>query len=553
MKSYVTTSGSPEVLWPTPIETIWNAIPQTISNNNKFKRPDIGLSHRLLIASILNLPADQRPWGIVTWLSDFYRTSRQTIYTIADSILHLTRAPQLDDQPSLLPDNQSLPNNGQSEPLAPDCQVERAILKMAFPGSVSIRPMQEILTETLGVSRSIGFISQLLTKSGQLAGKFLSQLDYAHLDGIIGLRDETFFNGQPILLLVEPKSGMIVSAHVTDDRKSDTWATILLMTEEQNLKIKGLVEDMAKAFPASLKLIEHSAKSKKDHWHIMRNGGKIARRLENRAYRWIARLDYIEKKVNKKWSDKLVKEYLILDNELKVLMDELSSFEFCLKAINEALEIVEVESGRICDLENHQWYLSEIVDEMKKLEIADIKSFYTSFRKAFDDEQLLTHLVWVAPLLASWREKADLHWGPTLAGEAEKVIARHWKLGQLLINGHKDWQEAYDESTEDLKLLCHQNPESEELARLLFSSLDASPRASSLIENINGQLKRFLNNRRSLRDEKTLQSYLNLFVLWYNSHLFKRGKRKGKSPFEWANMNLPKGDWLSWLGFPKAN
>ena len=194
-----------------------------------------------------------------------------------------------------------------------------------------------------------------------------------------------------------------------------------------------------------------------------------------------------------------------------------------------------------------KWYLSEIVDDMKKLEISDIKSFYTSFSKAFKDGELLTHLLWVAPEGASWREKANLHWGPILASQAEKIMARHWKLGQLLINGHKSWQEAYDESREDLKLLCHQNAKSEELAQLLFSNLDASPRASSLIENINGQLKRFLNSRRAFRDQETLQNYLNLFVLWYNSHLFERGKRKGKSPFEWANMSVPKGNWLSWL------
>ena len=105
------------------------------------------------------------------------------------------------------------------------------------------------------------------------------------------------------------------------------------MTEDQNLKIKGLVEDMAKAFPASLKLINHSAKSKKDHWHLVRNCRKIVRRLENRAYRWISKMDEIEKEVNKKWSDKLVEKYLKLDNELQVLMDELSSFEFCMKTL----------------------------------------------------------------------------------------------------------------------------------------------------------------------------------------------------------------------------
>ena len=197
-----------------------------------------------------------------------------------------------------------------------------------------------------------------------------------------------------------------------------------------------------------------------------------------------------------------------------------------------------------------KWYLSEIVDVMKKVEISDIKSFCTSFSKAAHDGQLLTHLLWVAPLLANWREKANLHWGEVLAAEAERAIARHWKLGQLLINGHTNWQEAYDRSKEHLKLLgiCSK---SKELVQELCSSLDASPRASSLIENINGQLKRFLNSRRSLGNQKSLQKYLNLFVLWYNSHLFERGKRKGKSPFEWANMDLPEGDWL--LCFPKSS
>ena len=360
----------------------------------------------------------------------FSLKTRQTIYTIANSILDPFIVAESHDQSSLLSDHPS----AQPEPVpetsgVPDYQLERAILKLAFPGSVSIRPMREILTETLGVTPSIGFISQLLSKAGQLAGQFLSQLDYGHLEAIVALRDETFFNGKPILLLVEPRSGMIVQATASDDRKSDTWATILLTMEDQNLQIKGLVEDMAIAFPASLKLINHPAQSKKDHWHLMRNGGRIKRRLENRAYRIITRMDKIEQTVNQKWSDRLVEEYLKLDKELNKLMDELSSFSFCIVATNEALEIVEVKSGRICDIESHEWYLSEIVDEMKKLEISDIKSFCSSFSKAFSDGQLLTHLLWIAPLVESWREKANLHWGEALASEAEMVIALIYNCG----------------------------------------------------------------------------------------------------------------------------
>ena len=63
----------------------------------------------------------------------------------------------------------------------------------------------------------------------------------------------------------------------------------------------------------------------------------------------ISRMDKIEQKVNQKWSDQLVEEYLKLDKELDKLVDGLGSFSFCMKATNEALEIVEVESGRICD------------------------------------------------------------------------------------------------------------------------------------------------------------------------------------------------------------
>ena len=229
--------GAPtQVQWATPIENAWNYMRQIKISNSVLKRPDIGLSDRLLITSILGQPADQRPWGIVTWLADFYQTTRQTLYTIANSILYPFIVAQDHDQPS-----QSEPLL-ESEPL-PNYQVERAILKMAFPGSVSIRPMREILCETLGVMPEVRFISQLLSRAGQLAGLFLSQLDYAHLSAIVALRDETFFNGKPILLLVEPRSGMIVHATVEDDRKSDTWATILLTLEDKNLQIKGLVEE----------------------------------------------------------------------------------------------------------------------------------------------------------------------------------------------------------------------------------------------------------------------------------------------------------------------
>jgi hypothetical protein len=68
------------------------------------------------------------------------------------------------------------------------------------------------------------------------------------------------------------------------------------------------------------------------------------------------------------------------------------------------------------------------------------------------------------------------------------------------------------------------------------------PRTSSMIENIKGLLKRFLKGRKNFRSHRTAQLYLNLFILWYNCHVFERGKPKGKSPFQWAKINLYSDD-----------
>ena len=165
---------------------------------------------------------------------------------------------------------------------------------MAFPGGVSIDLTNKYNSKHLDTSRSVGFISQFLQEAGEKAGEVLNSLDYSGLEAIIGLRDETFFQNRPILLLVEPRTGMIVAGLLAQDRTAETWATALLLTEDQNLSLKGLVEDMAAAFGASLNLIESKVESKKDNWHIQRDVGKARRSLERKFYQTLGKIEKIE-------------------------------------------------------------------------------------------------------------------------------------------------------------------------------------------------------------------------------------------------------------------
>ncbi len=154
-----------------------------------------------------------------------------------------------------------------------------------FPGNASIRPTREILNEALDTLRSVGYISALRLEAGQRAGTILSRVNYAPLGQVIALRDETFFQGRPLLLLLDPVTTTIISAHAAPDRKADTWALALMMAKEQGLSLIGLAEDMAKMYGKSLKLADmEDVLQQKDVWHLERDGGKVYRALKRRAY-----------------------------------------------------------------------------------------------------------------------------------------------------------------------------------------------------------------------------------------------------------------------------
>ena len=80
-----TPSGVPAYgTWPEPIESIWSLVSRDTTRLPGYKRPDLSLADRLFIGAVVNLPAEQRPWGCLTWLAQILATSRTTLYAIGD-------------------------------------------------------------------------------------------------------------------------------------------------------------------------------------------------------------------------------------------------------------------------------------------------------------------------------------------------------------------------------------------------------------------------------------------------------------------------------------
>lgn len=535
-------------LWPEPIEIGYQLLGGGDGSALAPKLNHLGIADLLFMSSIMLTPRDRRPWGIVTWLADVFDISRPTLYSLPKRVMErLTGA-----QPVALPDKRVKATH-QIEVNAP--RMQRTVLTAAFPGKMALRPLQELLAEAFDESRSIGWMSELLTEAGQKAGQVLKQIDFAAAGPLLVLRDETFFQDRPVLFMVDPLSSTILSAFVAPDRQADTWGLLLLMAQDQGVDIAGLVEDMARMYPKSLHeagLDELEEAVQKDLWHVERDGGQLCRDLERSALQATRRVLALEARLRKAWSDDLfLKEYIpavAAEDKRYAQHDE---FVACFSHLCDALEIVDLPSGAIRDYQTNAWLLEEALRMMSNIDEAHVQQWVKTLRR--HQAQLLTWMKWLTSALAGFQKQlAPVLEHPLAQTQFIQLVAKQWRLRQALVNGHRHWQPAADRTAAMLQCVTAGSPTLAALAQRLADILDAACRTSSMIECINGLLKQFLHNRRSFASAEAMQTYLNLFTLWHNMRVYQRGKRQGQSPYQRAGIQLHTDDWLELLGYTVA-
>ena len=527
------------VKWPEPLETTWQYLGGGKGGEIAPKLPHLGLAEILYMSTVMSIPRPDRPWGIVTWMSEVFELSRPGLYGLTKRV-----------QERLLPPKQ-LPRPKSAAATVPVTanRMARTVLQASLPGKTAIRPLRQVLGEAFDQTRSIGWISQLLSTAGHQAGQILSEIDTSPLGTVIVARDETFFQGQPLLLIIEPVSSTIVFAQVTPDRQADTWGAALLLAQDQGLTIGGLVEDMASMYPKSQVEAELEVSVQKDIWHIQRDGAKVLRTLERSAFRATGQVIELEKKLLKQWDDPLFAEKYIpaVDKEAR-RYEQHDAFAEWLSHLIDALEMVDWRSGEIRERATNEWLLDETLSAMSLIDHPAILKWVKSLRR--HQAQLLTTLDWLETSLAPFRQDLAAHLAPDHHRPFLRIVARHWRLQQALINGHSAFTHRAQQAHDALRFLIADDLKLHQLAQALLALFDAAGRTSSMIENVNGLLKQFLHTHQAFRNPDTLQLYLNLFVLWHNTRVFERGKRQGRSPYQIAGIDPGSDDWLDLLGFP---
>jgi len=533
----------PHVTWIEPLEVCWQLLGGQPATDLAPKLPHLGLADILFMSSIMHMPRERRPWGIVSWLADVFYLSRPALYALAQRVEErLTNPTGIAQLPApVLPSTVTVTEN----------RLIRTALTASLPGKAALRPTGEILQEAFGRKRSPAWLNELLRQAGVKAGDILRQVDTSPLQNVIVLRDETFLHGQPMLLVMEPVSGVILLLEACRDRQADTWAVALLMSQEGGATIGGLVEDMARMYPKSIEEAALEVEVQKDCWHFQRDGGKALRDIERAAFRLTSEVVKLEQQLLKEWADAaFMEKYIPAIMKEEMVYAQHACFAENLTHIADSLEIVDWRSGEIRDPADNEWLFNEALTAMSEVEHPSAKKWVKTARR--QQKRFFTSLHWLNAALPAYRQQLT----PVIAPEEQetfiRLTARRWRLRQALINGQGRFRNEARAAEAALDQFVGADGNKRQLVEALETLLNAACRASSMIENVNGLLKSFLRNHRAFSSPETLQLYLNLFVLWHNMRVYARGKRQGKSPYQWASIDAGADDWLTLLGYPAA-
>jgi len=410
-----------EICWPAPLEGMYQLLGGGAASGVAPKLPHLGLADVLFMTLVMSLPKSRRPWGIVTWMAWTFRLSRPSVYALAQRVQERLSSPEVREI-------RYLPGSKPGLEVTPE-RVMRTALTAAFSGKMSLRNTQELLAEAFDESRSIGRLSELLGEAGQQAGEVLNKIDTSPLGRARCVRDETFFQGMPVLHTIDPLSMTLLCSVVTPDRQADTWAITLLDVESRGVKIVGLVEDMARMYPASLEAAESEAEVQKDVWHLESDGAQLQRDLERAALRSTQQVIELEKKLLRTWDNDLFEQKYIpaLEKETQ-LYDQHAAFSEWLGHLCDALEVVDWRNGEIRDCAINGWLLEETLCGLEAIDHKRVQTWVRSLRR--HQHQLLTFLDWLAPALAAYAEElAQTLTTPHARTDFMRLVTRHWRLG----------------------------------------------------------------------------------------------------------------------------
>ena len=423
-------------------------------------------------------------------------------------------------------------------------QLVRAVIALRAVAPNSIRCIEELLPVLYpSVHLSYGSIQAITTEAEARAAAFNKLADLSVIaDAAL---DEMFSQGDPVLAGVDLDSGYLCALALRKSRSGEDWAEVLREAKKQGLELKVVVKDAAKGIAAGVGAVYPDAQQRDDCFHALYEMNKVRIVLENRAYGAIQREIDAQQALDKaRWCvngqrKSLVSKLNWASRKAEQAIELYDAFETAMRAAQEAMELVSLETGRPRQREQMQREIEAAASQMLDLDHRGCKKVgrYLTNRAP----GLAIHLDAVNEALA---ELANCY-GP----EAVHAACLAHRLAMDLRKNHRPW-----EAQRNQELLCDAIEELEkhapQHADRLFAVIDIISqkrhRASSAIEGFNAALRPFLYVHKGVT-----QGFLELFRARHNLKTRRWGRHKGTSAHE-VLTGARVDDWLAELGYPPS-
>lgn len=466
----------------------------------EYRVPEFTLGQR--IEAVLQMLEPDRQWGLVSELARLYNVSRTRLYELRNGAWEAIVEALLPQAVGRRPE--------QLTTLTVDkAFIDRTIAILPLLKG-SVRDIRLGLDLILGVSRSVGYVSQTLAAAGEQA--MVHNLGLRVPLPILGEADEIFQGRKPCLTLVDGRSFLVVNLTPAEARDGMTWGLTYLELVERGIQFHDLACDGGTGLRAGVKEAELAIPLRPDLFHLLQEAHRLSRRLESAAYQAMenverARRAELEAQGLIRRRGRRLKLKVPLPEAEIAEAEAIERFDtwcWLLSEVRLALEPITPAYGLVSVAET-QATIETAVELLKELDHADITAFADDLQEKIPE--LLAPLEWLEQQLTPLLKE--------LEAETQTLIIWAWQHRQAL------------NLNIDLDL-----PESlRSVIRTVWETLGLFHRSSSLAESLHSWLRPYLQIHRGMP-----QWLLPLLQLFWNHHQFERGKRAGSSPLELAGV-----------------
>jgi len=410
------------------------------------------------------------------------------------------------------------------------------VLALVLAGHASFRGIQEIFEDVLDdEGLSLGSIHNLLQEAVQKARLIHQAEDLSPVR--VGVHDEIFQARRPVLVGLDARSTYCYLLSVEDHRDETTWGTHLLDLESRGFRPDYTIADGGVGLRAGQAAACPGVACHADVFHAERELGRLATYLEHRAWAAIAARQKVQARC-----DRAARPHSRHRRERPTLERRLQAARHTETEAVGLADDVHILADWMCrdvlalagpDLATRRELFDFVLQELRRRE-ARCPHRLTPVRRMLE------------------RARDDLLAFAGVLEERFEELAARFGVPRFLVQAVAE-NEGRDDSApafwQHRARLYHQlGGRLQALTTAVREVFAETPRASSLVENLNSRLRTYFFLRRQIGDD-----YLELLRFYLNHRRFPRSERPervGRSPAELLT-GRPHAHWLELLGFQR--